>query len=113
MHTSESVKQRFFLVGCPRSGTTLLQSLLAAHPEIISFPESHFFRHLTPITTWRKRLGLARPSVRKHLENFYDKIGREDGTCVVPGPLTFRMKSYIRAFVRTLDNKAHQSGASY
>ena len=32
-----------FLVGCPRSGTTLLQSMLSAHSTITSFPESHFF----------------------------------------------------------------------
>lgn len=38
--------KRIFLVGAPRSGTTLLQSLLAAHPEIISFPESKFFQYL-------------------------------------------------------------------
>jgi len=33
-------------VGSPRSGTTILQSLLAAHPEVISFPESKFFHYL-------------------------------------------------------------------
>ncbi|MEG4024390.1 MULTISPECIES: sulfotransferase [unclassified Microcoleus] len=38
--------KRIFLVGCPRSGTTMLQSLLAAHPEVISFPESKFFQYL-------------------------------------------------------------------
>ena len=38
--------KRIFLVGCPRSGTTILQSLLAAHPEVISFPESKFFHYL-------------------------------------------------------------------
>ena len=32
-----------FLVGCPRSGTTLLQNMLMAHSSITSFPESHFF----------------------------------------------------------------------
>jgi Sulfotransferase family len=32
-----------FVVGCPRSGTTLLQTLLAAHPLITSFSESDFF----------------------------------------------------------------------
>ena len=37
------IKDRIFIVGCPRSGTTLLQSLLAAHPQIHSFPETHFF----------------------------------------------------------------------
>ncbi|MEG3941724.1 sulfotransferase [Microcoleus sp. S36b_A3] len=38
--------KRIFLIGSPRSGTTILQSLLAAHPEVISFPESKFFHYL-------------------------------------------------------------------
>ncbi|MGL4503377.1 MAG: sulfotransferase family protein, partial [Planktothrix sp.] len=46
------IKNRIFLVGCPRSGTTLLQSLLAAHPQIASFPESHFFQSLAPAQPW-------------------------------------------------------------
>lgn len=32
-----------FLVGCPRSGTTWLQKLLASHPKMRSGAESHFF----------------------------------------------------------------------
>jgi hypothetical protein len=35
--------QRIFVVGCPRSGTTLVQSLLAAHPRLLTFPETHLF----------------------------------------------------------------------
>ena len=31
------------MVGCPRSGTTLVQSILAASGELTSFPEGHFF----------------------------------------------------------------------
>ena len=38
-----SISQRVFLVGCPRSGTTLLQSMLMSHPRIESFPETKFF----------------------------------------------------------------------
>lgn len=34
----------FFLVGCPRSGTTLLQQMLDAHPAIAVAPETHFIR---------------------------------------------------------------------
>src|SRR5687768_3975926 len=34
---------RIFVVGCPRSGTTLVQSLLAAHSKIVTFTESHLF----------------------------------------------------------------------
>ncbi len=36
-------KDPFFIVGCPRSGTTLFQLLLDAHPAIAIPPESHFF----------------------------------------------------------------------
>jgi hypothetical protein len=33
-----------FVVGCPRSGTTLLQRMLSSHPEIAIAPETHFMR---------------------------------------------------------------------
>jgi len=32
-----------FIVGYPRSGTTLFQSLLATQPGLVTFPETHFF----------------------------------------------------------------------
>ncbi len=35
-----------FIVGCPRSGTTLLQALLASHPDVHSLPETHFLQTL-------------------------------------------------------------------
>ena len=39
-----------FLVGCPRSGTTLLQRMLDAHSRICIAPETHFIRRF-----WNKR----------------------------------------------------------
>ena len=36
-------KKLIFIVGCPRSGTTYLQSLISKHKNIVSFPETHFF----------------------------------------------------------------------
>jgi hypothetical protein len=33
-----------FIVGCPRSGTTLLQRMLDTHPEMAIAPETHFIR---------------------------------------------------------------------
>ncbi|NER78124.1 MAG: sulfotransferase [Leptolyngbya sp. SIO1D8] len=33
-----------FIVGCPRSGTTLLQQMLDAHPDIAIAPETHFMQ---------------------------------------------------------------------
>lgn len=48
--------KRVFLVGYPRSGTTLLQSMLAAHPSVISFPETHFFSIAYPSNKLRRLL---------------------------------------------------------
>ncbi len=43
---SADIDRRIFVVGAPRSGTTLVQSLLAAHGATTSFTESHLFaRH--------------------------------------------------------------------
>ena len=42
------IERRVFVVGAPRSGTTLLQSLLTAHSRVTSFTETHFLsRHFT------------------------------------------------------------------
>ena len=53
--TEDGIEQRIFVVGAPRSGTTLVQGLLAAHSSLTSFTESHFFsRHfklVPPLTT--------------------------------------------------------------
>ncbi len=35
--------RKVFLVGCPRSGTTWLQIILASHPQIASVRETHLF----------------------------------------------------------------------
>ena len=42
-------KPPFFIVGCSRSGTTLLQTLLDAHPNIAIPPESHIFDRFSEI----------------------------------------------------------------
>ena len=39
----------FFIVGAPRSGTTLLQTMLAEHPLIYSAPETSFFNRTIPM----------------------------------------------------------------
>ncbi len=45
--------QPVFVVGHPRSGTTLVQLLLTAHPDFSSGPETHFFIHvLAPFEGW-------------------------------------------------------------
>ncbi len=72
-------RNRLFLIGCPRSGTTLLQSMIASHPQVVSFPETHFFSETLPINTLLRRLKLygngSRGVVLSYLrENSYTNI---------------------------------------
>ncbi len=47
-----------FIVGCPRSGTTWLQLLLAQHSEVATVQETHLFRaYLAPLyARWKREL---------------------------------------------------------
>lgn len=47
-HAPETEKAPFFIVGCSRSGTTLLQVLIDAHPNLAMPPESHIYDRFGP-----------------------------------------------------------------
>ncbi|MGH7875789.1 MAG: sulfotransferase, partial [Candidatus Binatia bacterium] len=47
---------RGFVVGAPRSGTTLLINLLAVHPDIAPVYETGYIRNLLLICEWKARL---------------------------------------------------------
>ena len=54
-----------FVVGCPRSGTTMLSLMIHAHPRLAMPPESRFL-----IKTWRKREkfgDLSTPRMRRSM----------------------------------------------
>ena len=55
--------RRFFIVGCPRSGTTLLQQILGRHPEVVIPPETAFFTKLV------SESGALRPRPRRQIES--------------------------------------------
>ncbi|MGL4504067.1 MAG: sulfotransferase family protein [Planktothrix sp.] len=100
------IKKRIFLVGCPRSGTTLLQSLLAAHPQIASFPESHFFQSLAPAQPWIQYLGIglaSRRRARYRIEEFLANMGRKQMIDQCLPPWAIFMSQYTSAFTKILD----------
>src|SRR5699024_9607002 len=43
LSNQKAIDSRIFIIGCSRSGTTLLQTLIASHPEVTTFPETNFF----------------------------------------------------------------------
>lgn len=55
--------QRVFLVGCPRSGTTIIQALLGSHSHIETFPETKIFQY----TLWKD----FRPQLPQRLHQFF------------------------------------------
>ena len=44
---SKATEKPIFIVGCPRSGTTILAAILNAHPEIATATETHFFNYIS------------------------------------------------------------------
>lgn len=91
--------KRIFLVGAPRSGTTMLQSLLASHPSLISFPETKFFHYL-----------LSEPLAQSfpyRLEKFFiDEIKRPELLNSFPGDQSDLKKA--NWLIKILDNLAEE-----
>ena len=59
----------FFLVGCVRSGTTLLRDLLRQHDRLECPEETHFFRWADPFGTDRyRRMYKKSDLMRRHRE---------------------------------------------
>lgn len=103
---------RTFIVGCPRSGTTLLQSLLTAHPAVVSFPETFYFVNIVPNARerWRRHVGLASASAPSAVRDL-DSLGvpSDPAPAILP---SVTVGGYARRFVRRMDRAAQQSGAT-
>lgn len=99
-----------FLVGCPRSGTTLLQSLLSAHPEIASFPESKFFQCLLPAEQSRRRkLGIISHQLKPWLETYFTQDLKHPEMLRYFPKLPL-MKLYTQQFFKVLSMLAAEQG---
>ena len=104
------VKGRLFIVGSARSGTTLLQAMLAKHSHIYSFPESHFFCGTIRDGRRKRWLALANVSAAKSsLKYLIQLVGRKSSAR--PGPRWDpRIKSFAKAFQDVVDFAAIEHG---
>lgn len=98
---------RLMIVGSPRSGTTLLQTILATRTELFTLKETHFFRHLQRRRPLRPldRLGLDPARVR----HAFDYVARNNGLAP-PDPLPRRLDAAVAAFDRMLSEEAARRG---
>lgn len=110
--TKNRIGGRFFIIGSARSGTTLLQAMLASNSAVYSFPESHFFCEAAPRGRFRRRLGIVRKDIaRAAFEHLMSVIQRPDLIDLAPSrsPL---FRNYSKAFVRAVDTAAVDAGNS-
>lgn len=78
--TAEAGESPVFIVGLPRSGTTLLDRMLAAHPEVQVLEEPESLRVAEAVIAAGGRASEARTRYWEYLE---DTIGLEPGRLVV------------------------------
>jgi len=101
MYINTTIKQRVFIVGCPRSGTTLLQGMLATHSRIRSFPETHFFTTAYPQNPLRRWITWPALNVRSFWKPFLTKLNRLDLLKLTKNSVFSR--DYASKFVSLLD----------
>ncbi|MFP4227806.1 MAG: sulfotransferase family protein [Salinivenus sp.] len=109
MTLSNQIEKRVFIVGCSRSGTTVLQVSVASHPRITSFPETFFFQRLPG---WLGRpplwLGIANEQARPVLREVLNIIGRPDLEDRIP--TSWRLRPYVETYLDILDQEALRAG---
>jgi len=84
-----------FIVGCPRSGTSMLERMVNAHPQIAIIHETHwiarFFRKRTGLT----RQGIVTPKLVRRLSEYhrfrYLRVDRQDllDLVAISEPMTY------------------------
>jgi len=98
-----TIRERIFLVGCPRSGTTLLQSVVASHPEVASFPESHFFaKLLEKRKLWERKLDLNSKEIHKCIDDFLAEVNHKELKNIFPKHYAFAFQ-FANSFKEVLD----------
>lgn len=108
----DEINKRIFVVGCSRSGTTLLQVLLASHPDLTSFPETNFF---WSATGGRRRIlarfGLPTGLEPKAIRHTLDLLKLDQGEYSVPRFFA-TFGSAVDEYIRILDTQAVREGKS-
>ncbi len=100
---------RIFVVGCPRSGTTLLQSLLAAHETLVSFPETHFFNYYARdgVDEWFE---LRHSELREQMSAYFERLERPGWARAFALWYPLR-RWYADVLVEAFDTIAHEEQA--
>lgn len=105
------MRARVFLVGCPRSGTTILQRCISSHSHITSFPETDFFAKLIG----RRKggvLALCNRVTSERRNRAWDKMERVFGKALIPceAMSDSRLDRTVKTYTDILDSIAGTRG---
>ena len=111
---SEVINKRIFLVGAARSGTTLLQSMVTAHSEIFTFPETHFFTKTIPMRRSKRQLWRIKKKRTDIIEDFLKNINYEEPEEILAKlkTSTISLKSWTDNLLSILDRITQKNGSS-
>ncbi len=70
----KTMKDPIFVVGSPRSGTTLLQCMLSVSENAFSLPETHYFCSILPRLGIRPTDKINQDNVKDIIDLFYEKM---------------------------------------
>jgi len=101
------IKNRLFIVGTPRSGTSILQKFISNHPNIYSLPETHFFHNVDH--RYRKYLGIGSKKGLEHLKKILKSINKEKYIEEM-GIFNLFYKNMVNKFVNILDEITIEKG---
>ncbi len=96
--------KRIFIVGCPRSGTTFLQSMMAAHPQLASFPETHFWELTVPEKFRYRLLKMYGRRSRQLVGDYLEKYGYPEEVLDRLAPIYLSYRSWSQALAEILDS---------
>src|SRR5271169_2280496 len=115
-NAARTIEGRLFVVGCARSGTTLLQSLLAAHPAALSFPETAVFSHLlSPVVPGQTRQITVHRRTQlsyRRVTALLNDLGRRDLEQILP-IRSQSIRQFVDGFVGVLDRLTLDKGKSW
>ncbi len=104
------MEKRIFVVGCARSGTTLVQAMLGSHSSIHAFPETFFF--LDSQRPPRPSRSLLNPVRRLRIaQHAYHSAMRRIGGDYRQPRIWWSPSRTARQFIRHLDAVASAAGA--
>ncbi len=97
---------RLFLVGCPRSGTTILQSCIGAHPRVFTFRESRLMRTISGRRALAAKWGVASRAAPGQMRAIYAELGLDAALCRPH----FWVRGYVRDFISAVDRACGAAG---